>query len=568
MQYNRDVCNQEKHIMSPRAPLPYNEQERIAALHKLNILDTPPEERFERLVRLAKRLFHVPIVTISLVDTHRQWFKAYCGLAERETPREHSFCAYTLLDGAPLIVPDALEDPRFVDNPGVIDEPCIRFYAGYPLKDPKGYILGTLCIIDGVPRQFHSEELELLQDMAQIVEYEIQMTSMQRVLLSQLLEGQLQEKLMAALHVVLEATQAAVMFFSLDERVRILNRRFTEFFGLTSEQLQHSSIDQIRESILPFFAPETTPPDLFQRDLTNPGTAELFTQAVVQIAPVHRELNLQTYPVYLPSREYLGRLYIYVDITKEREAEQFKNEFVSLVSHELRTPLTSIKGFVGLMMEEESGPLNEEQHEYLSIIRENSERLIALVNDLLDISRIESGKVELQRKPVNLEQLCRNLAKSFEPLFVAKKQQLTLQFAEHMHIVLADEHRLQQIINNLLSNASKYTLEGGLIQLWTQREEDMIRIGVEDTGVGMTAEEQGALFTKFYRVKNRLTENVSGTGLGLTITRSLIELHGGKIQVESTPGEGSTFSFTLPLVPALSPIKALTSPSPREGTKI
>ncbi len=431
--------------MSPRTPLPNNEQERIAALHQLNILDTPPEERFERLVRLTQRLFHVPIVIIGLIDTHRQWFKAYCGLVERETPREQSFCAYTLLDGAPLIVPDTLEDPRFVDHPSVISEPGIRFYAGYPLRDLKGYILGTLCLVDRVTRAFEKEELNLLQDMARLVEHEIYISSTQKELLSQWIEGQLQEK-----HV---------------------------------------------------------------------------------------------------------------------ETEQFKNEFVSLVSHELRTPLTSIKGFVGLMMEEESGPLNEEQQEYLSIIRENSERLIALVNDLLDVSHIESGKVELQLKPVNLEQLYRNLAKSFEPVFVAKKQHLTLQFSEPMPIVLADEQRLQQIMNNLLSNASKYTLEGGSIQLWTRCEEDMIRIGIEDTGVGMTAEEQEALFTKFYRIKNRLTENVSGTGLGLTITRSLIELHGGKIQVESTPGEGSTFSFTLPLVPALSSVKVL-SPSPQEGTKI
>ena len=432
--------------MSPRAPLPYNEQERIAALHKLNILDTPPEERFERLVRLTQRLFHVPIVIIGLIDTHRQWFKAYCGLVEREMPREQSFCAYTLLDGAPLVVPDTLEDPRFVDHPSVISEPSIRFYAGYPLRDIKGYILGTLCLVDRVTRPFEKEELNLLQDMAQLVEHEIYISSTQKDLLSQWIEGQLQEK-----HV---------------------------------------------------------------------------------------------------------------------ETEQFKNEFVSLVSHELRTPLTSIKGFVGLLLEDENGLLNEEQHDYLSIIQENSERLIALVNDLLDISRIESGKMELLRKPVSLEQLCCNLAKSFEPLFVAKKQHLTLQFTEPTPIVLADEQRLQQIINNLLSNASKYTLQGGSIRLWTRREEDMIRVGIEDTGVGITEEEQGALFTKFYRVKNRLTENVSGTGLGLTITRSLIELHGGKIQVESTPGEGSTFSFTLPLVPVLSPIKVLTSPSQQEGTNI
>jgi signal transduction histidine kinase len=432
--------------MSLHAPIPYNEQERIAALHKLDILDTPSEERFERLVRLSKHLFHVPIVIIGLIDTHRQWFKAYCGLVEQETPREQTFCAYTLLDGLPLIVPNTLEDPRFADHQNVIDEPCIRFCVSYPLKDVKGYILGTLCLIDRIPRLFEKKELELLQDIARLVEHEIYITGTQKELLSQWIEGQLQEK--------------------------------------------------------------------------------------------------------------------------HTETRQFKSEFVSLVSHELRTPLTSIKGFVGLMMEEESGQLNKEQHEYLSIIYENSERLITLVNDLLDIARIESGKIELQRKPVNLEQLCRSLAKSFEPLFAAKKQHITLQFAQPVFMVQVDEQRTQQIINNLLSNAHKYTLEGGSICLWTRREGDMIRVGIEDTGVGMTAEEQQALFTRFYRAKNYLTKNVSGTGLGLTITRSLIELHSGKIRVESTLGEGSTFSFTLPLVPAQSPVTIITKTSSLEGTKI
>ncbi len=165
--------------MSLSVPLPLNKQERILALHALNILDTPPEERFDRIARLAKYLFRVPIVLVSFIDTNRQWFKSCYGLMDRETPRERSFCAYTLLNSAPLVVPDAHKDRRFADNPLVDLEPHIRFYAGYPLKDPRGYILGTLCVLDRVPHQFQQQELDLLYDLAQMVEREINLTHTQ-----------------------------------------------------------------------------------------------------------------------------------------------------------------------------------------------------------------------------------------------------------------------------------------------------------------------------------------------------------------------------------------------------
>lgn len=153
-------------------PIPAGEKGRVAALHSLRILDTPPEERFDRFTRVARRLFDVPIALVSLVDEKRQWFKSRQGLDVAETPRAVSFCGHTILGEKPMVVPDARADERFRDNPLVEGEPGIRFYAGAPVKAEDGSTLGTVCIIDRAPRRLDGEDLRLLEDLAAMVEQE------------------------------------------------------------------------------------------------------------------------------------------------------------------------------------------------------------------------------------------------------------------------------------------------------------------------------------------------------------------------------------------------------------
>lgn len=153
--------------------IPHDEQARLQALRSLGVLDTPPEERFDRLTRMAKRLFGVPIALVSLVDEDRQWFKSCFGLRVSETPRDLSFCGHAILGNDLFIIPDALADERFADNPAVVNDPFVRFYAGCPLRGPNGHKLGTLCIIDRQPRSFDAGELEALVDLAAMVEREL-----------------------------------------------------------------------------------------------------------------------------------------------------------------------------------------------------------------------------------------------------------------------------------------------------------------------------------------------------------------------------------------------------------
>ena len=154
-------------------PQPPDEDKRLAALRALNILDTSPEERFDRITRLAQRTFGMPIALISLIDEKRQWFKSCQGLSVSETPRDVSFCGHAILEGAVMVVPDATKDPRFADNPLVTGEPNIRFYAGQPIESSDGSRLGTLCLIDTVPRVLDAEQRRALRDLAELVREQI-----------------------------------------------------------------------------------------------------------------------------------------------------------------------------------------------------------------------------------------------------------------------------------------------------------------------------------------------------------------------------------------------------------
>jgi signal transduction histidine kinase len=246
------------------------------------------------------------------------------------------------------------------------------------------------------------------------------------------------------------------------------------------------------------------------------------------------------------------------DAAEEAALDRLKSEFVGVVSHELRTPLTSIKGSVDLLLEADTGELNPTQRRFLSTIRRSSDRLINLVNDLLDLSRLEAGRVQLDVHPVDVRHLVEDTVNSLGTLLAARKQAVHVSCDAELPPVLADRQRLEQVLVNLLGNASKYTPEGGDVCITTARFSDserpggpqsggdFIEIAISDTGPGLSPEDQRRVFEKFYRAGDSLTQQQqTGSGLGLTIARSLVELHGGTLTVRSEPGQGSTFAVTL-----------------------
>jgi signal transduction histidine kinase len=236
-----------------------------------------------------------------------------------------------------------------------------------------------------------------------------------------------------------------------------------------------------------------------------------------------------------------------ISLRASQEANQLKTEFVSLVSHELRTPLTSIQGYVQLMLANHTGDLNDYQREFLGTVLKNTERLTRIVNDLIDISRIESGRMELRLEPTDLSAIITHEATSAREMILARKMELHTDVEEGLPFVKADPHRIGQVISNLLSNAIKYSPEGSSITIRASRSEGEVTINVSDSGIGIASDEHDKVFDRFYRGRSDVVKTTLGAGLGLAIARFLVESQGGKIWVESERGKGSTFSFSLPL---------------------
>jgi two-component system phosphate regulon sensor histidine kinase PhoR len=234
-------------------------------------------------------------------------------------------------------------------------------------------------------------------------------------------------------------------------------------------------------------------------------------------------------------------------VAKLQELDNAKSEFVSSVSHELRTPLTSIVGYLELLLEGEGGPLEAEQLRMLEVIGRNSRRLLALIEDLLTLSRIESGAFKVSMTPIELPPLVDAVVESVKPTVDARKLELVVDVPARTGTILGDEPQLERVLLNLITNALKFTPEGGRVTLSARPVGDSIALSVADTGIGIPASEQPKLFSRFFRSSISQERAIQGTGLGLVIVKSIVEHHGGSIWFTSKPGEGTTFTVTLPL---------------------
>jgi signal transduction histidine kinase len=232
---------------------------------------------------------------------------------------------------------------------------------------------------------------------------------------------------------------------------------------------------------------------------------------------------------------------------KLRELDRLKSSFVSMVSHELRTPMTSIKGYVDNLLDGVAGPLNEKPAYYLKRVKHNVERLTRMINDLLDLSRIEAGAVKLQLGSLSIPELLNDVAEGFQTVATEKSVSVKAHSMSELPVIQGDRDKLYQVLNNLIQNAIKFTPKGGTITAEAQAgPQGFVQICVSDTGCGIAPEELPKVFERFYRGESVAIEN-RGAGLGLAITKNLVELHHGRIWAESTPGEGSRFLFTLPI---------------------
>lgn len=799
-------------------PIPPDETMRLAALQRSGILDTPPDPSFDRITCMVARIFQVPVSLVTLVDEHRQWFKSCYGLTVKETDREVSFCSHAILQDTVMVVPNALDDPRFATNPLVTGDPNIRFYAGAPLRTADGFKLGTLCIIDLTPRTISKEEQATLADLAALVtdEIELRMESkraheaeealrvsesryrtivehapigisstdaegnlLQTNRAHQAMFGYSEEEIRAvpmssithpediaeSRQFCNEIFRGKRDHFQVDKRyyrkdgqmmwttltvsavrdeqgsirslismleditarkqaeneLRTSEERYRKLIDLSPDAIAVHSEDKIvyANAASAELLGASSPDELLGRSvlaLVHPDYREIVLQRVAQMRatgqkvsvleeklirldgtvidvevaampltyrdkpalqvvvrditarkrarrqiedlavqlafnagqlnaivdampdgvyvfnpdgglirmntrgsellrllagktqplspdmyastfgkwichadgrtipdeehPVRRALRgeiVTNYHVmvrgdepvqarYLrvsaaPIREQpgmiTGTVMIASDITDLYRLERQKDEFLVAASHELKTPITAIKGLVQNTILRLSRKGNIDEAARLQRVDIQINRLTQIVRDLLDISRIQAGRLEMNFKQLDLSELVQQACEAMQLTTPKHAIRFSNEAATPL-IVNGDPERLEQVFTNLLSNAIKYSPAGGVIEVVARRTGSEALIGVRDFGLGIPAEDRAQLFSRFHRAGNITKHRITGFGIGLYISREVVQAHAGRIWLDDSatrpdetldPGAcGSLFCVALPLV--------------------
>lgn len=448
-----------------------------------------------------------------------------------------------------VLINDVLEDERWIQLPNSWYHH--RSAVGTPII-MGDQLLGVLLLYYPEVGKFSVEQLDLIQAAANQMAVAIKnaelyhLTLNQKEELSTLLRDQRVET--SRSRSILEAIADGVLVTDQNGEITLFNHSAERMLAMNRAELIGRPVDHFS--------------DLFDGvALAWMETIKTWTQDPFSFNPMNtfteqvglengNVLSVNLAPV-INNEEFFGTVSVFRDITHLIEVDRMKSEFVATVSHELRTPMTSIKGYVDILLMGVAGVLSDQQKRFLEVVQENTERLTILVNDLLDLSRIEAGQVNLNLQSLNLTELIDDVMLEINRLTVAenKTMMFDIQLPSDLPPINGDPERIRQILINLLGNAFHYTLENGKVSLSAHRVGDEIQIDISDNGVGISPKEQDRIFDRFYRGDNHMVIATAGTGLGLSIVAKLINMHHGRIWVQSSgiEGEGSIFSFTLPI---------------------
>ncbi|ANI77478.1 Phosphate regulon sensor protein [Sphingobium sp. EP60837] len=532
---------QQTNAETAKPPIPEDELDRLEALEHYRLGGIGRELAFDRITQLAASLFDVPMSLVSIVGSDTQCFRGACGIDQTHTSRDIAFCAFAILQRDVMVVPDAMQDARFRGNPLVRGEPHIRFYAGAPLRVANGQPIGTLCIIDYKPRLFSEQDKSLLAQLARtvidLIELRVEGFAAEEHRRKLDEERQL-------LKLTVENVSGGVAVVDQDLRLMLWNQAFVDLFDYAPDSVD-DGVDAC--NLIRLTA---------QRGELGPGDPDQIVAGFVQsIRTNHsRRLEIQRRDGRILDirRESIrgGRFIMTArDVTQERQISRIKDELVSTVSHELRTPLTAIFGALGLMAGGAAGELPERAKQLVAIGSKNAERLIHLVNDLLDMDKLQSGKLAFHFEDHDLGALLAEAVEQIEPYAQRFSVQVDFDPAAAPVIAKVDGNRVCQVMANLLSNACKFSPAGGHVRVSLERAGQVARICVADDGPGISAEFQTRLFKRFEQEDGAHQLGHNGTGLGLAISKAIVEAHGGTIALDPAAERGATFLVELPLSP-------------------
>lgn len=588
------------------APLPENEEERLKKLYELEILDTLEEQEYDDLTHMATQICGVPIALISLVDRDRQFLKSHHGLDVNEVSRELGFCPHAILDNDLTIVEDASKDARFFDNPLVTGGPQVKFYAGAPLIFSGDLRIGTICIVGNKPQTLTTDQKKAMQALARQV---VSLLELRQAVKELEISNAQRSVVMAKLQRSEKREHARAAILEMLARDSSLGSVLQTLAHSIEDELEgaHCSIlllDEEGKRLLHGAAPGL--PDFYIEaihgleigpEVGSCGTAAFTGQRVIVE-------DVQTHPCWAPFKELtgkarlaacwsepildsdnkvLGTFAIYysepcapdddglatieyaanlagIAIQRKRkeelliqtkraaeDANRAKSEFLSTMSHELRTPLTSIQGALGLLLGNVTGKLPTMSLDMLDVAHRNGERLMRLINDLLDISKIEAGKLELKLENHNLKSLLQQAIEVNKAYADRLDIKLRLNLPDEDICAMVDVDRFAQVMANLISNAVKFSHKNGNVEVSLANHDGAARVSVKDYGVGIAQEFHQYLFEKFTQQDSTDSRQRGGTGLGLAISKQLVKGMNGEIGFETEIGVGSEFYFDLPL---------------------
>ena len=509
--------------------------DRLESLRRTGLLDSPAEEAFDRLTRLAISILRIPVSLVSIVDRDRQFFKSSGGLptkiAEaRETPLTHSFCQHVVASGEPLVISDARQHPLVRENLAIGAMGVIA-YAGFPISTGDGAVIGSLCAIDDKPHEWTEAELTVLRELAAFANTELALRGARREA----------ERAAAGRLAVIESSTDGIYTLDLSGRCTLVNSAAASILGHEAEQMLGQNMHELMHHHYPDGRPFPESECPLYRAVHEGVPIRLEGTTMWRRDGTSFPADCSAAPIFIDG-QIRGAVVSFRDVTERVAATRAREEVLAIVSHDLRNPVHTIMMATSLLNDL---PLDDVDltRQKVQIIERAARRADRLIRDLMDITRIGNGKMLLEPQEFGAAEALAEAAQLAAAEAERKGITVTVTPLEWPLTAHADRHRVLQALDNLIGNAIKFTPKNGQVTLATASTPDGLMFEVRDTGPGIPQAEQANMFRPFWQARR---VDRRGVGLGLSIVKGIVDAHGGRIELESDGKSGTTIRFTVP----------------------